>query len=93
VRTRAVEPIWKEFCDLLLQKRVDALVFTSVSNVNSFFEIMYNMSKNELQLDNLTKVVSIGPLTSKALRDRGIGYFEAEEHTVRGALEIAKQIL
>jgi uroporphyrinogen-III synthase len=51
------------------------------------------VSKDELQLDNLTKVVSIGPLTSKALRDRGIGCFEAEEHTVRGALQIAKQIL
>jgi uroporphyrinogen-III synthase len=93
VRTRAVEPIWREFCDLLFQKRVDALIFTSASNVNSFFEIMYNMSKGELQLDNLTKVVSIGPLTSKALRDRGIRCFEAEEHTVRGALQIAKQIL
>jgi uroporphyrinogen-III synthase len=93
VRTRAVEPIWKEFCDLLLQKRVDAVIFTSASNVNSFFEIMYKMYKAELKLDNLTKVVSIGPLTSKALRDWGIGCFEAEEHTVRGALETAKQIL
>jgi uroporphyrinogen-III synthase len=93
VRTRAVEPIWKEFCDLLLQERVDAVIFTSASNVNSFFEIMGKVSKDELQLDNLTKVVSIGPLTSKALRDRGIGCFEAEEHTVRGALQIAKQIL
>jgi uroporphyrinogen-III synthase len=93
VRTRAVEPIWKEFCDLLLQKRVDAVIFTSASNVNSFFEIMGNVSQDELQLNNLTKVISIGPLTSRALRDRSIGYFEAEEHTVRGALQIAKQIL
>jgi uroporphyrinogen-III synthase len=54
---------------------------------------MDKVSKDELQLDNLTKVVSIGPLTSRALRDRGVGYFEAEEHTVRGALQIAKQIL
>jgi len=93
VRTRAVEPIWKEFCDLLLQKRVDAIIFTSASNVNSFFEIMDRMSKDELQLDSITKVVSIGPFTSKVLRDRGIECFEAEEHTVRGALQIAKQVL
>jgi uroporphyrinogen-III synthase len=93
VRTRAVEPIWKEFCDLLLQKRVDAIIFTSASNVNSFFEIMDRMSKDELQLDSITKVVSIGPFTSKALRDRGIECFEAEEHTVKGALQIAKQVL
>jgi uroporphyrinogen-III synthase len=93
VRTRAVEPIWKEFCDLLLQKRVDAIIFTSASNVNSFFEIMDRVSKDELQLDSITKVVSIGPFTSKVLRDRSIECFEAEEHTVRGALQIAKQVL
>lgn len=93
VRTRAVEPIWKEFCDLLLQKRVDAIIFTSASNVNSFFEIMERVSKDELQLDSITKVVSIGPFTSKVLRGRGIECFEAEEHTVRGALQIAKQVL
>jgi uroporphyrinogen-III synthase len=93
VRTRAVEPIWKELCDLLLQKRVDAIIFTSASNVNSFFEIMDRVSKDELQLDSITKVVSIGPFTSKVLRGRGIECFEAEEHTVRGALQIAKQVL
>jgi uroporphyrinogen-III synthase len=93
VRTRAVEPIWKEFCDLLLQKRVDAIIFTSASNVNSFFEIMDRVSKDELQLDSITKVVSIGPFTSKVLRGRGIDCFEAEEHTVRGALQIANQVL
>src|ERR671921_1998321 len=84
VRTRPVEPIWKEFCDLLLQKKVDAVIFTSASNVNSFFEIMDKVYKDELQLDNITKVVSIGPFTTKALRDRGIECFEAQEHTVKG---------
>jgi uroporphyrinogen-III synthase len=94
VRTRrAVEPIWKEFYGLLLQKRVDAVIFTSASNVTSFFEIMGKVSKYELQLNSLTKVVSIGPLTSRALWEQGIECFEAEEHTVRGALQIAKQIL
>jgi uroporphyrinogen-III synthase len=93
VRTKAIEPIWKEFCDLLSKKRVDVVIFTSASNVNSFFEIMEKLSKDGLQLDNVTKVVSIGPFTTKALRDRGISCFEAEEHTVRGALQIAEQIL
>ena len=93
VRTRAVEPLWEEFYGLLLQKRVDAVIFTSASNVTSFFEIMGKVSKYELQLNNLTKVVSIGPLTSKALGEQGIECFEAEEYTVRGALQIAKQIL
>jgi uroporphyrinogen-III synthase len=93
VRTRMIEPVWKEFSDLLLQKRVDTVIFTSASNVNSFFEIMDKVSKARLQLDSLTKVVSIGPFTSKALRDRGIECFEAGEHTVMGALQIAKQIV
>ena len=93
VRTRAIEPIWKEFCDLLSKKRVDVVIFTSASNVNSFFEIMEKLSKDGLQLDNVTKVVSIGPFTTKALRDRGVRCFEAEEHTVRGTLQIAEQIL
>jgi uroporphyrinogen-III synthase len=93
VRTRMIEPVWKEFSDLLFQKRVDAVIFTSASNVNSFFEIMDKVSRARLQLDSLTKVVSIGPFTSKALRDRGIECFEAEEHTVMGALQIAKQIV
>jgi uroporphyrinogen-III synthase len=93
VRTRAIEPIWKEFCELLSKKRVDAIIFTSTSNVNSFFEIMEKISNDRLQLDNVTKVVSIGPFTTKALKDRGIRCFEAEEHTVRGALQIAEQIL
>jgi uroporphyrinogen-III synthase len=93
VRTRMIEPIWKEFSDLLLQKRVNAIIFTSASNVSSFFEIMDKVSTAELHLGSLTKVVSIGPFTSKALRDKGIECFEAEEHTVRGALQIAEQIV
>lgn len=96
VRTRAIEPIWEEFCELLSKKRVDAIIFTSASNVSSFFEIMEKLSKDRLLLllDNVTKVISIGPFTTKALRDRGIiRCFEAEEHTVRGALQVAEQIL
>ena len=75
------------------QKRVDAIIFTSTSNVNSFFEIMDKLSKDEFKLNSLTKVISIGPFTTKALVDRGITCFEAEEHTVRGAVQIAAQIL
>jgi uroporphyrinogen-III synthase len=93
VRTRVIEPIWKEFSNLLLQKKVNAVIFTSASNVNSFFEIMDKVINAQLHLDSLTKVVSIGPFTSKALREKGIDCFEAKEYTVMGALEIAKQIV
>jgi uroporphyrinogen-III synthase len=93
VRTRTIEPIWEEFCVLLLQKKIDAIIFTSASNVNSFLEILDNLSKDEIKLNSLTKVVSIGPFTTKALEDRGIACFEADEHTVRGAFQIAARIL
>lgn len=93
VRTAPVTFVWSEFSDLLLQKKIDAVIFTSASSVSSFFEIMENIGMSNLQLDSLTKAVSIGPFTSKELKDRKIKYFEAEEHTVAGALENAKKIV
>ncbi|HEY3095032.1 MAG TPA: uroporphyrinogen-III synthase [Nitrososphaera sp.] len=93
VRTCAVSFVWKEFSDLLWQKRVDAVVFTSSSSVNSFFEILGKVSTGSLQLATLTKVVSIGPFTTKELKKRKIKCFEAKEHTIRGAFELARQIV
>jgi uroporphyrinogen-III synthase len=72
---------------------VDAVIFTSASSVGSFFEIMEKLGNSGLQLDSLTKAVSIGPFTSKELKGRNVKYFEAEEHTVAGALELAKKIV
>lgn len=93
VRTAPVTFAWSEFSDLLVQKKVDAVIFTSASNANSFFEIMEKLVPSDLQLDSLTRMVSIGPFTSKELIEREMKYFEAEEHTVAGALELAKKIL
>ncbi len=97
VRTSAtITPVWHEFASLLWQKKVDAIIFTSASNVSSFFEIMGIVSAASgslLQLDELTKVVSIGPFTSRELEKRQIKCFQAEEHTVMGALKLATQIM
>ena len=93
VRTGTVTLVWSEFSNMLLQKKVDAVIFTSTSSVNSFFDIMGKLSEGHLPLDSLTKVVSIGPVTSKKLKSRKIRYFESQEHTVRGTLELAKKIL
>lgn len=92
-RTCAVTLVWSEFSDLLRQKKVDAVVFTSSSSVNSFFEIIGKVSEGSLQLDSLTKVVSMGPLTTRELKNRKVKCFEAKEHTVRGAFELARQIV
>jgi uroporphyrinogen-III synthase len=88
VQTCTPAPVWSEFSSLLQKKRIDAVIFTSTSNVSSFFEIM-----GDMQLDSLTKVISIGPFTSKELKKRKIKYVEAEEHTVMGALELARQVV
>jgi uroporphyrinogen-III synthase len=93
VRTSPVTLMWSEFSDLLQQKKVDAVIFTSSSSVNSFFEILDKVSKGSLQLDSLTKVISIGPFTTRELDKRGIKCFEAKEHTVRGAFDLARQIV
>lgn len=93
VRTGTVTFAWSEFSDLLLQKKVDVVIFTSASSVSSFFEIMGKLSESHLQLDSLAKVVSIGPFTSKELKSRKIKCFEAQEHTIRGTLELAKKIV
>lgn len=94
VRTCAPSSAWGEFSALLLQKNVDAIIFTSASSVGSFFEIMAKISPGHPRLDSVTRVVSIGPFTSKELRGRGIiKCFEVKEHTVKGALELAKNIV
>lgn len=93
VRTAPATFVWSEFSDLLLQKKIDAVIFTSASSVSSFFEIMEKMGISNLQLDGLTKAVSIGPFTSKELNARKIKCFEAEEHTIAGALALTQKIV
>jgi uroporphyrinogen-III synthase len=93
VRTGPVTFVWKEFSELLQQKKVDAVIFTSASSVNSFFEILGKMLAGSLELDSLTKVVSIGPFTTKELKKRKVKCFEAKEHTVRGTFELAVKIM
>lgn len=90
VRTVEITQTWKEFYSMLAQKKVDAVVFTSASNVRSFFEITEKLGG--LKLDDVTKVVSIGPLTSAELEMREVKYSEAQEHTVEGTVQVAKEL-
>jgi len=93
VRSGAVTFAWKEFSDLLWQKKVSAVVFTSASSVNSFFEILAKVSAATPQLDDVTKVVSIGPFTTKELEKRKVKCFESEEHTIMGTLDLVMRIV
>ncbi len=92
VRTADVTAAWQEFYQLLVQKKIDAVVFTSASNVRSFFEILGKLASDRIQLDELTEVISIGPFTTKELDAIGVRCKEADEHTVKGTLDLAKAI-
>ena len=94
VKTSCINTMWEDFVVLLKQKKVDAIIFTSASTVQSFFEIMYKLSYNAYSLpSNVKAIIAIGPATSEELRKRKIKAFESKEHTVRGTFELAKRIL
>jgi uroporphyrinogen-III synthase len=94
VKTSCANTIWEDFVALLRQKKVDAIIFTSSSTVQSFFEIMRTLSYNTYSLlSNVDAIIAIGPATSEELKKRNIRTLEAKEHTIRGTVELAKTIL
>jgi uroporphyrinogen-III synthase len=94
LRTSQTNSIWKNFTLLLEQKEVDAIIFTSASTVESFFEIMQKLSYNTHSLLKAVKaVIAIGPLTNEELIKRNIRSLEAKEHTIKGTFELAKAVL
>lgn len=94
IRTADFSPIWKDFALLLEQKRVDGIVFTSASNVRSFFEITQKMSHNiSSLLNNVSAIIAIGPMTNEELKKRNVQSSESSEHTISGTVDLAKIIL
>jgi uroporphyrinogen-III synthase len=93
VKTSQTEnSIWKEFIVLLMQKKIDSIVFTSSSTVKAFFRIIKdsNVTNVEQALDEIKAIIAIGPRTGEELQKRRIRNFVAEEHTIKGAFELAK---
>ena len=91
-------PEWKKITKVSTFLGKTFLIFTSPSAVRSFFKIMYqlspqlyyNKSETEIIHDlNIYKVISIGPMTSRALLDKKIDYIESSTHTIKGTLEVA----
>ncbi len=93
VRTRSPSVEWKEFAELLTAGRVDVLIFTSASSVESFFEILNKVAPKGVDLNKVTNVLSIGPFTSRELRKRAVVCVESQDHTVRGTIELATAVL
>jgi uroporphyrinogen-III synthase len=80
---------------MLIMGKIDCMVFTSASSVNSFFEVAINYEKQERlrEMLNSIKVVAIGPFTNDALLENGIKAVVADEHTIKGTFEVALKLL
>lgn len=87
VRARpSTAPEWQEFHGLVAEGKVDAIVFTSASNVRALFDAMEGIDMGRIA------AISIGPFTSTELEKRKVKYVEAGDHTVRGTVDVAKEI-
>lgn len=85
---------WKKFQELLSQNKIDGIVYTSVSSVRGFFEIMLQGCEEKDLLKRLEKIqiVAIGPFTAEELRKFNVHTKIADVHTVPGAFEAMKNI-
>ncbi|MCD3331186.1 uroporphyrinogen-III synthase, partial [Clostridium botulinum] len=74
-----------EIINLLNNKNIDYITFTSSSTVKNFIEII---GKENIKILKDTKLVSIGPITSKTIEEFGLKvYNEAEEYTIEGIIK------
>jgi uroporphyrinogen-III synthase len=86
---------WNEFRELFSQNKVDGIVFTSVSSVRGFFEIMLKDYEKPKLIENLEKilVVAIGPFTADELKIFNVKNTVSEVHTVLGSFDTLKETL
>jgi len=86
---------WSEFMKSLSSGKIDCMIFTSASSVNSFFEVAIKYEREERlkEILDLIKVIAIGPFTNDALLEHGLDAIVSEEHTVAGTFEMAVKLL
>ena len=85
---------WNEFRQLLSQNKVDGIIFTSVSSVRAFFEIMTKDHDESRLIDMLQKttIVSIGPFTADELKKLNVKNVIADVHTVLGSVQAIDKV-
>ncbi|WP_110111515.1 uroporphyrinogen-III synthase [Bacillus sp. CGMCC 1.16541] len=81
----------QELIQLLIERKIDAVTFTSSSTVDSFVEAMRNVP-NWLELVNECLIVCIGPITSKTALEYGIKHEVPTAYTVDGMIEMLVSI-
>lgn len=85
---------WDNFARMLSGGEVHGLVFTSVSSVRAFFEIMSKVvSADAAGLLGKVAVVSIGPFTSEELDKMGVAHHVSQVHTVAGSLDVMRDAI
>ncbi|MDH3677369.1 MAG: uroporphyrinogen-III synthase [Nitrosopumilus sp.] len=86
---------WNEFRELFSQDKVDGIVFTSVSSVRGFFEIMTKDYEKSKLIENLekTQVIAIGPFTADELKNFYVKNIVSKVHTVLGSFDTLKETL
>jgi len=92
VKSSSALSYWVEFKELFSQNKVDGIIFTSVSSVRAFFDIMLSDSDEKTLKNHLEKttVIAIGPFTADELKKFGVKPITADVHTVSGAVESIK---
>ena len=80
---------WNVFRQLFSQSKVDGIIFTSVSSVRAFFEIMQRDHEQNKLADMLEKttVISIGPFTADELKKLNVKNVIADVHTISGSFD------
>ena len=90
-----IDSEWKRFFNLLRERSVNAVGFTSPSSVRALFQIVEReVSSDELNyLRHVSGLVSIGHKTTNELKKHTSGpIIEAVEHTLHGIVEASKLI-
>jgi len=92
--TRCPESIPKETIDAILNQKVDAMIFSSGKTVsNSAFLLEKELGREWLTFLNQTKLLTIGPQTSKVCHDIfGRVDSQAQKYTFEGLLDLAINI-
>jgi len=75
-------------------KTFDFVIFTSPSTFYGLCEIFKSANENERNFLDRTNIVSIGPVTSEAIREKGYSnIIEAKEHTSLGIVKTIQDFL
>lgn len=79
-----------------LKEKIDAIIFTSPSTARNIFLMSEKLGKKKEIKEKLNKmiVISIGPITTKTLKELGVfSVITAEEYTIEGVVKKLKEVV